>query len=85
MRFSSPTSTENEGPAFSSITIEAKGGTGTTTSYRYSHYITSCEDTAAEIITTPNNSNIGNKIIRNGQLLIEYNGVYYNTLGQPIK
>ena len=85
MRFSSPTSTENEGPAFSSITIEAKGGTGTTTSYRYSHYITSCEDTAAEIITTPNNSNIGNKIICNGQLLIEYNGVYYNTLGQPMK
>ena len=47
--------------------------------------MTSCDDTSAEIITTPNNSNIGNKIIRESQLLIEYNGVYYNTLGQPVK
>ena len=54
-------------------------------SYEYSRYMTTCGDTAAEIITTPNNSNIGNKIIRESQLLIEYNGVYYNTLGQPVK
>ena len=56
-----------------------------TISYEYSRYMTSCDDTAAEIITTPNNLNIGNKIIRESQLLIEYNGVYYNTLGQPVK
>ena len=56
-----------------------------TISYEYSRYMTSCDDTASEIIATPNNSNIGNKIIRESQLLIEYNGVYYNTLGQPVK
>ena len=110
MRFSSPTSTANESPALSSITIKLSGETSgndgdnsgdnsgdneggndsgneeePTISYEYSRYMTSCDDTASEIITTPNNSNIGNKIIRNSQLLIEYNGVYYNTLGQPVK
>ena len=52
-----------------------------TISYEYSRYMTSCDDTASEIIATPNISNKGNKIIRESQLLIEYNGVYYNTLG----
>ena len=85
LHFSSPTSTANEGPAFSSITIETTGGgTGTTTTYTYSRYITSCNngttDVEETIVAKPNT-----KIIRNGQLLIEYNGVYYNTLGQPIK
>lgn len=85
LRFSSPTSTASEGPAFSSITIEANGGTGTSTNYVYSRYITSCADTSTEIIITPEKSKIGTKIIRNGQLFIEYNGVYYNTLGLPMK
>ena len=85
LRFSSPTSTASEGPAFSSIIIEANGGTGSSTNYVYSRYITSCADTATEIISTPEKSKIGTKIIRNGQLLIEYNGVYYNTLGLPMK
>lgn len=85
MRFSSPTSTANEGPAFSSITIETTGGgTGTTTTYSYSRYITSCNsgttDVEETIVEKPNT-----KIIRNGQLLIEYNGVYYNTLGQQVQ
>ena len=84
MRFSSPTSTENEGPAFSSITIETTGGgTGTTTTYTYSRYITSCNNQSSDVedvvVEKPNT-----KVIRNGQLLIEYNGVYYNTLGQPL-
>ena len=84
MRFSSPTCTENEGPAFSSITIETTGGgTGTTTTYTYSRYITSCNNGTSDIEETivekPNT-----KVIRNGQLLIEYNGVYYNILGQPL-
>ena len=84
MRFSSPTCTANEGPAFSSITIETTGGgTGTTTTYTYSRYITSCNNGTSDIEETivekPNT-----KIIRNGQLLIEYNGVYYNILGQPL-
>ena len=85
LRFSSPTSTANEGPAFSSITIETTGGgTGTTTTYTYSRYITSCNNGTSDIEETvvekPNT-----KIIRNGQLLIEYNGVYYNTLGQQVQ
>ena len=81
LRFSSPTSTANEGPAFSSITIETTGGgTGTSTTYTYSRYITSCAGTAVENVTEPENK-VGNKIIRDGQLLIEYNGVYYNVLG----
>ena len=85
MRFSSNTNTATEGPAFSSITIETTGGgTGTTTTYTYSRYITSCNngttDIEETIVAKPNT-----KIIRNGQLLIEYNGVYYNTLGQPMK
>jgi hypothetical protein len=85
MRFSSPTSTSNEGPAFSSITIETTGGgTGTTTTYTYSRYITSCQGTSdIESVELP--TQVCNKIISNGQLLIEYNGVYYNTLGQQIQ
>ena len=84
MHFSSPTSTPNEGPALSAITIETKGGSGISTSYVYSRYMTSCgsnESTDLEetVVTTPST-----KVIRNGQLLIEYNGVYYNTLGQPL-
>ncbi len=85
LRFSSPTCTTNEGPAFSSITINTSGGgNGTTTTYTYSRYITSCNNQSSDveeiIVEKPST-----KIIRNGQLLIEYNGVYYNTLGQPIK
>ena len=84
LRFSSPTSTANEGPALSSIIIETTGGgTGTTTTYTYSRYITSCNNGTSDIEETivekPNT-----KIISNGQLLIEYNGVYYNILGQPL-
>ena len=85
LRFSSNTNTTEYGPAFSSITIETSGGgTGTTTTYTYSRYITSCNNQSSnveEIIVEKPST----KIIRDGQLLIEYNGVYYNTLGQPIK
>ena len=85
LRFSSNTNTTEFGPAFSSITIETiGGGTGTTTTYSYSRYITSCNNGTSDIEETivekPNT-----KIIRNGQLLIEYNGVYYNTLGQQVQ
>ena len=85
IHFSSPTSTPNEGPALSAITIETKGGSGTSTSYIYSRYMTSCNnnepsDLEETVIVVPTA-----KIIRNGQLLIEYNGVYYNTLGQQVQ
>ena len=85
LRFSSTTNTEQNGPALSSITIETTGGgTGTTTTYTYSRYITFCQGTSdiesVEVLTKEYN-----KIISDGQLLIEYNGVYYNTLGQVVK
>ena len=84
LRFSSNTNTTEFGPAFSSITINTSGGTGTTTTYTYSRYITSCNnettDVEETIVAKPNT-----KILRNGQLLIEYNGVYYNTLGQQVQ
>ena len=85
LRFSSNTNTTEFGPALSSITIETTGGgTGTTTTYTYSRYITSCQGTS-DIDSVEVPTQVCNKIISNGQLLIEYNGVYYNTLGQQIQ
>ena len=81
LRFTSTKNTSEYGPALSSIEVDMKGPSYT---YTYSRYITSCNngttDIEETIVEKPNT-----KIIRNGQLLIEYNGVYYNTLGQPIK
>ena len=80
LRFTSKVNTAEFGPALSSITIQTSGGTGTTTTYTYSRYITSCNNETTDIeetiVAKPNT-----KIIRNGQLIIEYNGVYYNVLG----
>ena len=82
LRFSSNTNTTEYGPAFSSITIETTGGgTGTTTTYTYSRYITSCSGTATEHVKVEETKPVGKKILSEGQLLIEYNGVYYNVLG----
>ena len=82
LRFSSPTSTADAGPAFSSITIETtSSGTGTTTTYSYSRYITSCAGTATEHVKVEETKPVGKKVLSEGQLLIEYNGVYYNILG----
>ena len=83
LRFYSNTNTAQNGPALSSITINLNTGTPSIV-YVYSRYITSCNNGATDveetIVEKPNT-----KILRDGQLLIEYNGVYYNTLGQPIK
>ena len=83
MRFSSTTCTAENGPALSSITINLNTGTPSVV-YVYSRYITSCNNETTDleeaIIAAPTT----NKIIRDGQLLIEYNGIYYNTLGQPV-
>ena len=82
LRFSSNTNTAENGPALSSIAINQK--TGSSVVYTYSRYITSCNNETTDIeetiVAKPNT-----KIIRNGQLLIEYNGVYYNTLGQQVQ
>ena len=81
LRFTSTNNTDEFGPALSRIEVNMNAPSYT---YTYSRYITSCNngttDIEETIVEKPNN-----KIIRNGQLLIEYNGVYYNTLGQPIK
>ena len=83
LRFSSNTNTTEFGPALSSIHIEAAGG-GVITDYYYSNYVTSCGPTTAiEEVQQP--QQVGNKVLREGQLLIEYNGVYYNTLGQQVQ
>lgn len=85
LRFSSNTNTTEFGPALSSITIETTGGgTGTTTTYTYSRYITSCHGTS-DIDSVEVPTQVCNKIISDGHLLIEYNGVYYNILGQKIQ
>ena len=81
VHFSSSTCDDKNGPAFSSITIDMMGST---TTYNYSRYITSCNNQSSDVeenIVSPRNT----KIIRNGQLLIECNGVYYNTLGQQVQ
>ena len=84
LRFSSTTCTAENGPALSSITVNLNTSTPSVV-YVYSRYMTSCNnngstDLEETVVATPST-----KIIRNGQLLIEYNGVYYNTLGQQVQ
>ena len=83
LRFISNTNTSEFGPALSSIHIEVAGG-GVITEYYYSNYVTACGSTTDQQEVQPSKP-MGNKLLRNGQLLIEYNGVYYNTLGQSMK
>ena len=83
LRFTSKTNTDQNGPALSSIHIEMAGG-GAITEYYYSNYVTYCGPTT-DIVEVQQPKQVGNKVIRNGQLLIEYNGVYYNTVGQQVQ
>ena len=83
LRFTSKTNTDQNGPALSSIHIEMTGG-GAITEYYYSNYVTYCGP-ATDIVEVQHSKQVGNKVIRNGQLLIEYNGVYYNTVGQQVQ
>ena len=84
LRFSSTTCTAENGPALSSITINLNTGTPSVV-YVYSRYITSCNNNGPTDIEDTIIEKKNTKIIRNGQLLIEYNGVYYNTLGQQMQ
>ena len=83
LRFYSNTNTAENGPALSSITINLNTGVPSII-YVYSRFITSCNNQSTDvdetIVDKPNT-----KFIRNGQLLIEYNGVYFNTLGQQVQ
>ena len=78
IRFSSTDNTAVNGPAIAEITINQAGGP----TYEYSQYITLCNGTSTENIEIKQTKQIGRKILSNGQLIIELNGVYYNTLGQ---
>jgi hypothetical protein len=80
IRFSSTDNTDANGPAIAKVTINLEGGT----SYVYTDYITSCGPTT-DVVDMQQPQQVGNKVLRNGQLLIEYNGVYYNTVGQQVQ
>ena len=82
LRFTSTKNTSEYGPALSSIEVDMKGPSYT---YTYSRYITSCNDTSTESVKVDQPSQKGNKLLFEGQLLIEYNGVYYNSLGQQVQ
>jgi endonuclease I len=82
LRFSSTTCTAENGPALSSITINLKTGVPSII-YVYSRYITSCSNQSTDVVETIVEKT-STKMMRDGQLLIEHNGVYYNTLGQPL-
>ena len=79
IRFSSTDNTDANGPAIAKVTMNLEGGA----SYSYSNYVTSGGSTT-DLIEVQQPQQLGNKILRDGQLLIEYNGVYYNTLGQSL-
>lgn len=80
IRFSSADNTDANGPAIAKVTMNLEGGT----SYSYSNYITTSERTSTEDIGVNPLVKEANKILNDGQLLIEYNGVYYNILGHPL-
>lgn len=79
IRFSSTDNTDANGPAIAKVTMNLEGGA----SYSYSNYVTS-DGSTTDLIEVQQPQQLGNKILRDGQLLIEYNGVYYNTLGQSL-
>lgn len=81
IRFTSTKNTSEFGPALSRIEISMNAPNYI---YTYSRYITNCDNETTDIEETIIEKN-NTKIIRNGQLLIEYNGVYYNTLGQQVQ
>ena len=80
IRFSSTDNTDTNGPAIAKVTMNLEGGV----SYSYSNYITS-DGVSTDLIEVQQPQQLGHKILCNGQLLIEYNGVYYNTLGQQVQ
>lgn len=80
IRFSSTDNTDANGPAIAKVTINLEGGT----SYVYTNYITYCGPTTDLQEVQPLKPQ-GNKLLRDGQLVIEHNGLYYNTLGQKVQ
>ena len=81
LRFTSTNNTDEFGPALSRIEVAMNAPSYT---YTYSRYITSCQGTS-DIDSVELPTQVCNKIISDGHILIEYNGVYYNILGQKIQ
>ena len=79
LRFSSTTTTADNGPGIETITVISEG-----LKYSYSHFITTCTDTPTENIIVTEPARTAVKVIRNGQLLIYYAGQYYNAYGQIV-
>ena len=79
LRFSSTTTTDKNGPGIETITIVSKGQ-----QYVYSRFITECSNTPIENITEDKSQQTTVKVIRNGQLLIYVDGLYYNIFGQIV-
>ena len=80
IQFYSTTTAAGAGPGIKSITIYVSGA-----AYSYSRYTTACDVTPVEDIETPVQAPVAEKIIRNGQLMIRYNGVVYDMYGQIIE
>lgn len=80
LRFTSTKNTSELGPALSRIEITMNAPSYI---YTYSRYLTSCGP-SADIVEVKQPKNIGNKLLVEGQLFIECNGIYYNTLGQIV-
>jgi hypothetical protein len=78
LRFESANSTSSNGPAFSSITIDATGA-----GVSYNRYITSCQS-AAEVELTPDNS-VARKVLIGGKIYIIIDDQVFNLMGQKVK
>lgn len=79
LRFSSSTTSSTNGPGVSSITIKSEG-----VKYEYSRFITVCTNTPTADISENKSQQTTVKVIRNGQLLIYVDGLYYNIFGQIV-
>ncbi len=78
LRFVSANSTSSNGPAFSSITIDATGA-----SVSYNRYITSCQS-ATEIELKSDNS-VARKVLVGGQIYIQVGEQLFTITGQRVK
>ena len=79
VRFYSTTTTSDGGPGIKNITIYISGS-----AYTYSRYTTACDSSTTETVKGNDKPTAAEKILHNGQLLIRYNGVLYNTFGQIV-
>ena len=79
VRFYSTTTTSDGGPGIKNITIYVSGS-----AYTYSRYTTACDSSTIETVEGNDKPTAAEKILHNGQLLIRYNGVLYNTFGQIV-